>query len=85
MCMYYANKSNFVLCTLLLSLYGKKCYCAVTQFEPTNARRCFPCWDEPSIKSIFEVTLIAPKGNVALSNMVWKFLFTLFILFNGKD
>ncbi|CAH1397947.1 unnamed protein product [Nezara viridula] len=57
---YRSNHSN---------LEGQKCYCAVTQFEATDARRCFPCWDEPAIKSVFEVTLIAPKGNVALSNM----------------
>ncbi|BET03133.1 Aminopeptidase [Nesidiocoris tenuis] len=44
-------------------------YAAVCQFAPTDARRCFPCWDEPAIKSVFEVTLVAPKDAVALSNM----------------
>ncbi|KAK4535842.1 hypothetical protein CDCA_CDCA06G1867 [Cyanidium caldarium] len=44
-------------------------YMAVTQFEATDARQAFPCWDEPSIKSKFRVTLIAPPGRTCLSNM----------------
>ncbi|XP_073968531.1 puromycin-sensitive aminopeptidase [Rhodnius prolixus] len=48
---------------------GEQIYAAVTQFEPTDARRCFPCWDEPAIKAVFEVTVSAPKDKVALSNM----------------
>lgn len=51
---------------------GKERFAAVTQFEATDARRCFPCWDEPAIKATFDVTLVIPKDRVGLSNMPVK-------------
>ncbi|TRM61760.1 peptidase family M1-domain-containing protein [Schizophyllum amplum] len=46
----------------------KKSY-ALTQFEPTAARRAFPCWDEPLLKATFAITLVSRSGTVSLANM----------------
>jgi len=39
-----------------------------SQFEPTDARRAFPCFDEPSFKVPWQLTLHVPKDNVAVAN-----------------
>lgn len=41
---------------------------AVTQFEATDARRAFPCWDEPAFKAVFRLTLVIEEGLTAVSN-----------------
>lgn len=48
---------------------GSTKYLATTQMEPTDARRAFPCFDEPALKSQFTITLIANKELTCLSNM----------------
>jgi aminopeptidase 2 len=48
---------------------GQTKYMATTQMEPTDARRAFPCFDEPALKSKFTITLIADKNLTCLSNM----------------
>ena len=47
---------------------GEPRYMAATQFEATDARRAFPCWDEPEHKAVFQVTLAIPAGLKAISN-----------------
>jgi puromycin-sensitive aminopeptidase len=41
---------------------------AATQFEATDARRAFPCWDEPDFKAVFAVTLAIDPALTAVSN-----------------
>jgi puromycin-sensitive aminopeptidase len=41
---------------------------AVTQFEAADARRVFPCFDEPDFKAVWALTLEAPAGMALLSN-----------------
>ncbi len=40
-----------------------------TQFEATDARRLFPCWDEPSFRAKFQLTTVVPENFTAVSNM----------------
>ncbi|CAF9915598.1 Aminopeptidase 2 mitochondrial [Imshaugia aleurites] len=48
---------------------GKTQYIASTQMEPTDARRAFPCFDEPALKAEYTITLVAEKNLTCLSNM----------------
>ncbi len=41
---------------------------ATTQFESTDARRAFPCWDEPDFKASFQTTLVVPEDQMAITN-----------------
>jgi len=47
---------------------GTESKLATTQFEATHARKCFPCWDEPSAKATFQLTLVVSPGLEAVSN-----------------
>ncbi|XP_054706486.1 uncharacterized protein LOC129216302 [Uloborus diversus] len=47
----------------------EKRYLIATKFEPTDARRVFPCFDEPAMKAIFKLTIVHDKDYNAVSNM----------------
>ena len=48
---------------------GQEKIVAVTQFEESDARRAFPCFDHPAQKATFEIEMIVEEGLTAISNM----------------
>ncbi|MEY2547373.1 MAG: hypothetical protein QOG48_2490, partial [Verrucomicrobiota bacterium] len=48
---------------------GAKKIALGTEFEATDARRFFPCWDEPSFRARFQLTAVVPENWLAVSNM----------------
>jgi len=40
-----------------------------TQMEPSDARRLFPCWDEPAFRATFEIAFVTSTKNLVISNM----------------
>ncbi len=44
-------------------------FALTTQFEATDARRMFPCWDEPVFRAVFQLRAVVPEKHTAISNM----------------
>ena len=68
----YTGKINDQLAGFYRSEYkvnGETKYAAVTQFQESDARRAFPCLDEPGKKSRFEISFLVPEDKFCISNM----------------
>jgi aminopeptidase N/puromycin-sensitive aminopeptidase len=63
----YTGILNNQLRGFYLSKTAKRNY-AVTQFEPTDARRAFPSFDEPAFKASYDVSLTIDSADTAISN-----------------
>ena len=63
----YTGILNDELRGFYLSRTARRNY-AVTQFEATDARRAFPCFDEPAFKATFDISLVIDAGDTAISN-----------------
>ena len=63
----FSGKLTTGLRGLYLSKSARRQY-AVTQFEGTYARMMFPGFDEPAFKATFDLSVIADKGDTAISN-----------------
>ncbi len=70
--MGFAGRLNDKLLGYYRSTYrdedGTEHVIGTTHFEPTDARRAFPCWDEPDLKAVFAITLVADEGLAILAN-----------------
>ncbi|MBU6452877.1 MAG: M1 family metallopeptidase [Cyanobacteria bacterium REEB67] len=73
----FSGKLSDKLCGFYLSTFkdkeGKEHKMASTQMEPTDARRMFPCFDEPVYKATYRVTAAIPTDMVAISNAAVQF------------
>ena len=63
----YTGILNNQLHGFYLSKTARRNY-AVTEFEPTDARRAFPSFDEPAFKAVYDVSLVVDAGDTAISN-----------------
>jgi aminopeptidase N/puromycin-sensitive aminopeptidase len=63
----YTGILNNELRGFYLSKTARRNY-AVTQFEAADARRAFPCFDEPAFKATYDVSLVVDSGDTAISN-----------------
>ncbi|XP_041364193.1 glutamyl aminopeptidase-like [Gigantopelta aegis] len=60
---------GFYKSTYTNSLTGQKRNLVASKFEPVNARKAFPCFDEPNLKAEYTITLIHDASYTPLSNM----------------
>ncbi|MEE8580408.1 MAG: M1 family aminopeptidase [Myxococcota bacterium] len=65
--LHFAGKLRKDLCGLYGASVGERQY-AFSQLEAAEARKFFPCFDEPAMKARFRLTVTTGGENTALSN-----------------
>lgn len=67
--MEYVGVLGDILAGFYRSSYGGNRWLATTQFQPTDARRALPCFDEPGLKAKFKLTMVRLRNMTTISNM----------------
>ena len=63
----FSGALNKQLAGFYLATTQKRKY-AATQLEATDARRMFPCFDEPALKAAFDISVVLDEGDIGISN-----------------
>lgn len=61
------RRSSRIHSLMFLCLFTRSI--AATDHEPTDARKSFPCFDEPNKKATYNISIVHPSDYKALSNM----------------
>ncbi|OTF72995.1 hypothetical protein BLA29_003530, partial [Euroglyphus maynei] len=64
-----ANITDLIRQQILRTSYVEYQQISWINFGTIDARRLFPCWDEPRFKAQYDLYLIIPKNTMAISNM----------------